>query len=143
MFNMFKSKVADAANRFAGRTDVLEAMCAHIALVSAADGSVEDDEIATGLQVAKDNPTLSNNFSASEIETCLDKQLRRTKGFSGKAGLVKEIEDCAKHDDETREAIWLIGADVAEACGGIGDKEKVVLRDTAKRLGVNPAKFGL
>lgn len=45
MFGFVKERLAGAASRFSGKTDLLEATCAAIALVSSADGDIEDAEM--------------------------------------------------------------------------------------------------
>lgn len=143
MFAGLKNKLGGAGKRMSGRTDLLEAVCASAALVAAADGNIDDGEVAQALQVVQNNQALSSAFDARTIEQTMDKMLNRAKGgFSGRAGLQKEINDVAnKGVFDDNEAVFLIALDVASADGDIGAKEKEVIAKLAKQLGVNPDNY--
>lgn len=132
-----KDKIGGAIKKLSGRQDFLEAVCASAALVAAADGEITDSEIKTSISVISSNPTLSSAFKATAIEKCADAMLKRAQaGRTGRFGLYKEIDDIAK-DATMAETVYLCALDVAESDGSIGDAERKVLREIAKRCGVN------
>lgn len=141
LFTKFKDKITGASSRLNGRTDALEAVCAAAALIAAADGDIADDEVASTLNVIANNETLSNAFDVRTIEQTADKMLKRAKGgFSGQAGLWKEIEDVAK-DKAVAEDVLLIALDVAHADGEVGEKEQKVLTKLSAKLGLNLSNY--
>lgn len=141
LLNKFFGKAEAAANRVAGRSDLLEAMCAGAALAAAADGSISDDEIGTALEVVSNNDTLSKAFGPGEIDAAMNKQIKRANGgFSGKAALWKEIGDVARNPDDA-EAVYLIVLDVVHGDGTVDPKEQVVLDKLAKTLNIDQAKY--
>lgn len=141
LLNKLFGKAEPAANRVAGRSDLLEAMCAGAALAAAADGSISDDEIGTALEVVSNNDTLSKAFGPGEIDAAMNKQIKRANGgFSGKAALWKEIGDVARNPDDA-EAVYLIVLDVVHGDGTVDPKEQVVLDKLAKTLNIDQAKY--
>jgi tellurite resistance protein len=142
MFAGLKKKLAGGASRVSGRTDLLEAVCASAALVAAADGNISDEEVGQAITVVTNNELLSSAFDARTIEAVMDKMLARAKGgFSGRAGLMKEIADIADKSAEDAEMVYLIALDVAYADGDVGDKEREQMGKIAKSLKVDPSKF--
>lgn len=138
----FGKKLDGAAKRIGGQTDILEACCSSAALLAAADGNISDEEVASAIQTVKNNETLSNAFDARTIETTMDKMLARAKGgFSGRNGLMKEINDIAQKDFEVCETVYLIALDVAHADGEVGEKEQQVLNKIASALKIDPNKY--
>lgn len=133
----------EAVNKYSGNKDFLEAVCASAALVAAADGTVSDEEVAKTAQVVLSNPKLAGAFDRRMIETTIDTMLNRANGGrSGRHGLYQEIEDVVK-DEEMGQAVYLMALDVAEAEGGIDEKEQAVLTRIAERLHIDPKKFDL
>ena len=60
MFGKLFGKKAEAAvQKFSGRTDFLEAVCAAAALVAAADGEIEDSEVKATVKAVKANKALA------------------------------------------------------------------------------------
>jgi tellurite resistance protein TerB len=130
-----------AVNRVAGRSDLLEAMCAGAALAAAADGNIADDEVGTALQIVANNETISKAFDQRSIDDAMNKQIKRANGgFSGKAALWKEIADVARNADDA-EAVYLIVLDVVHSDGNVDPKEQVILDKLAKTLSVDQAKY--
>lgn len=143
IFGKMKDRFSGSVNKFSGRKDFLEAVCAAAALVSAADGDIEDSEIATTIKTITSNPGLAGAFASREIETTADTMLKRAQaGRSGRMGLWKEIEEIAK-DPEMAEVVYVTALDVSESDGEIEAAEQVVLEKLAKTLGVNPEKFAV
>lgn len=141
MFAKLKEKLTGSVNRFAGKTDFLEAVCAAAALVAAADGEIEDSEVEKTIKIITSNPDLSGAFSSRQIEQTAEAMLRRTQaGRTGRLGLYKEIEDIAK-DGEMAETVFVTALDVSEADGEMEPQERDVLRKIAGLLRVDPRKF--
>ena len=130
-------KAKEAASKFSGRTDFLQAVCAAAALIAAADGDIEDTEVKATVKAIKANKVLSEGFDQREIETCINGMLDRAGGGRvGRAGLWEEISEVAK-EPEMAEAVFLTALDVAEGDGEIEPAEKVVLERLAKDLSVD------
>lgn len=141
IFGKMFGKAEATVNRVAGRSDLLEAMCAGAALAAAADGNIDDSEVGTALEVVANNETLSKAFQQTDIDAAMNKQIKRANGgFSGKAALWKEIGDVARNPDDA-EAVYLIVLDVVHSDGAVDPKEQIVLDKLAKTLGVDQAKY--
>lgn len=140
MFAALKSKLTGGVNKYSGRKDFLEAVCAASALVAAADGDVSDAEVDQTIKAITSNANLSAAFRTQEIERTADAMLNRAKGGRvGRSGLYKEIEDVSS-DHDMAETVLLSALDVADQ-GGIDDKEKAVLGTIAQKLGLNLANY--
>lgn len=138
MFGKLFGKKADAVvQKFSGRTDFLEAVCAASALIAAADGEIEDAEIKATVKAVKANKTLANGFDPAMVEATIEKMLNRAAGGRmGRMGLWEEIREIAK-DAELAQAVVLAALDVAEGDGEIEPEEKAVLDRLAKELAVD------
>lgn len=136
-----KKDVSKSMAKFSGRTDFLEAVCASCALVATADGSVSSDEKKNAIKVVSTNPQLAAAFKTQEIEKTLDTMLTRAEaGRTGRMGLYKEIDQISV-DDEMKETVYLTALDIAETDKNVGDQEREVLTQLAKRLGLNPDNY--
>lgn len=141
MFGLFKGKATAVAQRFSGNTDYLEGICAAAALIAAADGDIEDEEIAATQKAVASNKNLSAAFDTRLIEQTMDTMLNRAAGGRvGKQGLWKEISEIAKNPDMA-EAVLLTALDVADSDGQVEPQEKIVLDRLAKELGLNLANY--
>lgn len=142
MFGKLFGKKAEAAvQKFSGRTDFLEAVCAAAALIAAADGEIEDSEVKATVKAVKANKSLAGGFDQSTIEACINKMLERAGGGRvGRMGLWEEIREVAK-DAELAQAVVLTALDVAEGDGEIEPEEKVVLDRLAKELSVDLSRL--
>ncbi len=138
MFGKLFGKKAEAAvQKFSGRTDFLEAVCAAAALIAAADGEIEDAEVKATVKAVKANKSLAGGFDQAAIEACINKMLDRAGGGRvGRMGLWEEIGEVSK-DAERAQAVVLTALDVAEGDGEIEPEEKVVLERLAKTLSVD------
>lgn len=136
MFKMLKEKLGAATSRFSGRTDLLEGTCAAIALVSAADGDIEDAELGVAIEAMANHPTLSTAFSQSQIEQVANAMFKRAKGGAmGRIGLKKEIEQAlAKSTSDDRELILAVAIDVSRGDGEMEAAEMKVLGEIASIL---------
>ena len=140
MFAKLKEKLSGSVNKYSGRKDFLEAVCAASALVAAADGDVSDAEVDKTVKAITSNAQLSAAFKTAEIERTADAMLKRAQGGRvGRAGLYKEIEDI-KADHDMGETVLLSALDVADH-GGIDAKEREVLAKIASTLGLNLANY--
>ena len=136
MFAKLKASLTGASQRIAGRTDALEAIAAAAALVAAADGEIEDEEVAQTVTALQSNATLSAAFTAAQIGAAVDKMLARAGGGrAGRMGLYKEIDDIATQPD-VAETVLLVALDVADSDGEMEPAEKKVIDQIAQRLGM-------
>ncbi|WP_236635868.1 tellurite resistance TerB family protein [Paracoccus aminophilus] len=138
---LFGKKAEAVVQKFSGRTDYLEAVCAGAALVAAADGEIGDDEVSATVKAVKANKVLAQGFEPQVIEKTINSMLDRAGGGRvGRAGLRKEISEVAK-DAEMAEAVVLTMLDVAEADGSIAPEEQKVLDSVAKDLGIDLSRL--
>lgn len=132
-----KLGVGDVASRLSGHTDLLEAIAAGGMLIAAADGDIEDEEVAEVLTQIQNHPALSQAFGTSEIERVVNKMAQRAKsGITGRVGLWKEIEDVSSNADSA-ELVLTVMIDVSRSDGEMEPAEKVVLEKVAKKLALN------
>lgn len=140
MLGMFKSKLAGSVNKFSGKKDFLEAVCAAAALVAYADGDATDGEVDATIKAITSNAALSGAFQGREIEITADTMMKRAAGGRvGRNGLMKEIGDI-KTDTDMAETVLLTALDVADQ-GGIDDKETEVLKKIASELSLDLNKY--
>lgn len=137
MFNKLKNAFAGKVNKYSGKKDFLEAVCAACALVAAADGDLEDAEIAQTIKGIQSNPELAGAFPSREIEQTADQMLKRAQGGRvGRNGLFKELEDIAS-DKDMSETVLLTALDVADSDGEMEPAEIVILEKIAQTFGLN------
>lgn len=142
MFGMLKEKLGGGAKRMSGKTDLLEATCAACALVAAADGDVEDSELASTQDALVNHPTLSAAFKQSEIEATASRIFARAKGTMGRVGLMKEIEQAkAKSTSDDLELVLACAVDISRSDGEMEKEELAVLQKIANTLGLNLKAF--
>lgn len=138
---LFGKKAEAAVQKFSGRTDYLEAVCAGAALIAAADGEIEDSEVDATITAVKANKALAQGFDQLTIDKTINAMLDRVKGNRvGRSALRKEVLEIAK-DPEMAEAVVLTALDVAEADGEIEPAEQKVLETLAKDLGLDLARL--
>lgn len=138
---LFGKKAEAAVQKFSGRTDFLEAVCASAALIAAADGEIEDSEVDAAVKAVKANKALAQGFDQQTIDRTINAMLERAGGGRvGRAGLRKEIMEVAK-DPEMAEAVILTALDVAEADGEVEPAEQKLLENLAKDLGIDLARL--
>jgi len=129
IFNRVKTELGS----YNGDKSFLLAASAAAALVTAADGTIDDSEIDTAIKGLTENTILKGSFKPSEIEEALTTALNNSKSRAGKAILTREIEALMARPIEQRQDVFLIAADVADN-DGIGAEEKEVLGKIAKSL---------
>lgn len=147
VFNFLKNKAQDRVNRASGNTDYLEAVCAAVALISAADGEIEDEEIQAATAAISANQRLLDAFTGRQIEDAMETMFNRTKGANGRisrvglSNLWREIEEVAKERDQA-EVVLLTALDVSDADGEREPAEQAVLEKMARILNLDLAKLG-
>lgn len=143
MFGMLKEKLAGAASRLSGKTDLLEGIAAGGILVSAADGELESEEVAVLIEALCANETLSKAFTDTQISGIVDKMIKKASpnaagkiGMVGKIALEREVAEVKnKSSAEDREVMLAVLVDVASADGDIEPAEKAVINKIAAKLG--------
>lgn len=143
MFGKLKERLTGGASKLTGKTDLLEGICAMAALVSAADGEIEDSEIGAILDALANHATISAAFKAPEVEAALNKQLARAKGgMAGKLALKREIAEMKdRNASDELEMAFVIAIDIAMADGEIEPAEKSVLDALGKSLGFSLGSY--
>jgi tellurite resistance protein len=138
------SKIMDTANKaitsYAGDKTFLNGVASAAANVTAADGSIDDNEIDSAIKGMQANAIVSASYSASQIEEALSAALSRAKSRAGRMENKRFIEALVTRDITVRQDVFLISADVADQ-GGIGNEERVVLADIGKLLNVDDNKL--
>jgi tellurite resistance protein len=127
-------------NSYAGDAAFLKGVASAAANVTAADGSIDDNEIESAISGMQANPIVSASYSSSQIEEALNGALSRAKSRAGRMENKRFIEALMTRDVSVRQDVFLIAADVADQ-GGIGQEEHVVLNDIAKLLNVDGQKL--
>ena len=121
----------------------LNAAAAATAMVVAADGIVEDNEVEAALNGMQTNRCLKGHFTPNDIEKALNNALSSAKTRAGRQELLRSIEALQTKPQEMREDVFLIACDVGDVdkaqagTHGIGEKEKASLNAIAKCLGIN------
>lgn len=128
-----------AAKAYTGDATFLAGAAAAAALVTRADGQVDEGEITAALEGLTANPLLKS-FTASKVDDVFTQALDRSKSRAGKIELQRAIAALAARSLEERQDVLLIGADVADD-NGIGAEERKVLDGIAKTLGLDANKL--
>lgn len=135
-FNKAIKDATKSLRTYAGDTAFLNAAVAVAANVTAADGEIEEAETKKAKKVIIEHPIVAPSFSGAEIEAAIDAALDRAETRGGRRVNSDLIEAMKGRDQADRDALFLIGADVADV-GGIGDAEDAALTKIAELLGVN------
>ncbi|MEN2980895.1 TerB family tellurite resistance protein [Tistrella bauzanensis] len=143
MFGKIKERLTGGASRLTGKTDLLEAIAAACVLVAAADGEIEDEEVAATMAALTTHATLTAAFKTSEIERVTDGMFRRAgQGRAGRLGLKREIEQAkARSSTEDLEMLLVIAVDVSMSDGEMEPAERVVLGQIADIVGLPLARY--
>lgn len=143
MFGKLKEKLSGGANRLKGNSDLLEGICAAGVMTGSADGNFDDNEGAVLLDRLLNHDTLSAAFTATQIETAFEKQLKRAQqGMTGRLALRREIEEVKKKSTaDDCEMLLMIALDVAGADGDIDPKEMTVLKTVAQSVGLSLDRY--
>lgn len=129
-----------ALQSYAGDKAFLAGAVAAAALVTAADGQIDESEIAAAIKGMQANKIVGASYSGSQIEEALTSALNNAKTRAGKIDLKRSIEALLTRPIEARQDVFLIAADIADD-NGIGEQEKVVLFDIGKLLNLDANKL--
>lgn len=135
-----KASATELAGKYKENIDFLEAVCAGVALVAAADGEIEDSEVGAVQRLVSGNDKISACYQPHQINEISTKMLALAKTQSGKQNLARQLDDI-KGNPTMCEDVYLIAADIAFADGELEPAEKETLAKIAKRLNVDPSKF--
>jgi tellurite resistance protein TerB len=135
-----KASATEMASKYKENIDFLEAVCAAVALVAAADGEIEDSEVGAVQRLVSGNDKISACYQPHQITDVASKMLALAKTQSGKQSLARQLDDI-KGNQTMCEDTYLIAADIAYADGELEPAEEEVLKKIAKRLNVDPSKF--
>lgn len=147
MFGALKKAFAAGATEvkaeYGQNKDFLEAVCAGVALVAAADGDIEDSERTKATRIITNHATLGKLYKQNDIEQCAEAMFRRAKDASGRAQLARELDDIKGRENGSQmaEDVYLVAVDIAAADGEVEPEEEAVLKKLANRLGVDPSRF--
>ncbi|MEW6256921.1 MAG: TerB family tellurite resistance protein [Pseudomonadota bacterium] len=139
----FGAGTREVAAAYGENKDFLEAVCAAVALVAAADGDIEETERQKAIRIVTNHGQLSKLYKQGDIEQTLEAMFRRAKESSGRQQLARELDDIKgrPNGSQMAEDVYLIAVDIANADGEVEPEEDVVLKRLAARLGVDPARF--
>lgn len=108
--------------------------------ISAADGDIEDSEIAKLEKHLSSNKDLKI-FGAEAAKSVTHFEESFTNSIrAGRLEVRKLLEEVATNRDEA-EMVLAVVLDVAEANGSVGEAETAVANEIGKILGLDPSKF--
>lgn len=108
-------------------------------LISRADGDIDAEEKnALAKFIAKDFSHFKINDILNIIKQCDDKM-----DFDETFGYQEIMDEIAKASGDDAEQIVRLACFVGASDGNFDDEEKIVARDIAKRLAIDPARYGL
>lgn len=124
------------------KRDLVEACVAGMVMVAFADGDCEDSELAKLQEIIQSNESFAH--FQSEVGVLVDKfALQFKAGFIlGKSKVLKELADINSSADEKEEA-FICMVLVAQADGEVEPAEKTLLVEIGRRMGLNPAAYGI
>jgi tellurite resistance protein len=140
----FFKKFLDQANAtlasYTGDKVFLNGVASAAANVTAADGSIDDNEIDAAISGMQANPLVAASYTSSQIEEAFTAALTRAKTRAGRLDNKRNIEALVTRDVSVRQDVFMIAADTADQ-GGIGDQEKAVLLDIGKLINLDAEKL--
>ncbi|MBF0136688.1 MAG: tellurite resistance TerB family protein [Magnetococcus sp. DMHC-1] len=137
-----QSSVAAEMTKFRNR-DLMEAILASCALVSAADGSVSSEEKQKMLGYVRNSDALKH-FDTNAVINSFQQHIGKLE-FDyalGKAEALKVISKVAKKPDEAR-LLVRVSCVIGGSDGHFDEQEKKVVREICRELGLPPADFDL
>jgi tellurite resistance protein len=135
-----KASATELQAKYGENKDFLEAVCAGVALVAAADGDIEDAEVGAVQRLVSGNEKIASVYQPHQINEVSSKMLALAKTQSGKQSLARQLDDI-KGNATMCEDVYLIASDIAYADGELEPAEKETLAKIAKRLNVDVSKF--
>lgn len=135
-----KAKAAVAALNKNEHRPLMMAIVAGGVLVAAADGNIEDSELNTLSAVIQNSPTL-RDFGA-EASDAMNGFIRTITAAptTGKLEVLRAIE-AVRSDRTDAQTVMAAVIDIANANGGVEEKEQAVLTRIANVLGMNLSDF--
>lgn len=140
LFKNFLAKAEKTLTSYTGDKAFLNGVASAAANVTAADGSIDDNEIDAALSGMQANQIVSASYTSSQIEEAFTAALNRAKTRAGRLENKRAIEALVTRDVAVRQDVFMIAADTADQ-GGIGDQERVVLADIGKLLSLDAEKL--
>lgn len=139
----FKAGATEVKAEYGENRDFLEAVCAAVALVAAADGDIEESERRKAISIITNHSQLGRLYKQNEIEQTSERMFKLAKDASGRQQLARELDDIKGRPNGPAMAddVYLVALDIANADGEIEPEEKAVLAKIAARLGVDPSRF--
>lgn len=137
-----KANEANIALKKFEKRDLVEAAVGGAVMVAFADGECEDAELAKLQQIIESNDSFSH--FQSEVGMLVDKFSRQFKaGFiMGKMKVLKELSDIQASAEE-KEEVFIVMVLVAQADGEVEPAEKTLLIEIGRKMGLNPAAYGI
>ena len=122
--------------------NLLEAIIGGSLLVAAADGEIQEEELASLGRQIQANPALAH-FGA-EIEKTINKfeQMLNAGIRLGKMKILRELDDIKKNPDHAEE-VFVNMLTIAEADGKIDPSELEILKEVGDYLNVSLRKHGV
>lgn len=136
----FLAKAEKTLVTYTGDKVFLAGVAAAAANVTAADGSIDDNEIDAAISGMQANPIVSASYTGPQIEEALNVALTRAKSRAGRMENKRAIEALQTREISVRQDVFLIAADTADQ-GGIGNEEKTVLVEIGKLINVDAEKL--
>ena len=136
--------VVNGAKAMAGRhlgPDYLKA-CAFLgAGVAAADGSIDDSEISTLVEIMRGMDELSG-YSDAEILDAVSGAVGKWK-VAAAIGKIETKKLLQALDSEKQQYALAIGVAIGAADGDFDEDEQATVREFAQMVGINPADLGI
>jgi tellurite resistance protein len=140
LFSKIFSDARKAVNTYVGDDAFLKGVASAAANVTAADGSVDDNEVDAAIKGMQSNTLIAGSFNSTQISDAYGLALIRAKSRAGRMENKRNIEALVVRDAEVRQDVFLIAADVADQ-GGIGADEEKVLLDIGGLLNLDAKKL--
>lgn len=144
LFGMFKKK-AGAANvelKKIENRDLMQAIVGVLVLVAYADGECSKDELNNAERLIRANDQLQH--FGSEITTTMGRYVEYMEASPrlGELKIMREVSDI-KANQADAEEVFVNAIAIAEAEGGVDDKERAMLVKIGRELGLRLQDFGL
>lgn len=125
--------------------DFFEAAASSGAIVATIDGNADNAERNKLISSITKNKLLGKLYTGPQIEAIVANQIDKAADGAGRAELIDELKDLAKHPNakDLQKQCYLIAKDVAKTDGNIGEKEAKALAVIAQILNVNEAEISL
>lgn len=141
----FSSATRELNKEYAGSTNFLNAVCASCALIAYADGTLEESEKKTAIDVLTGHTQLSALYTRDAITNALSSALTHATTASGKQELARQLDSVKglPNGSQMAEDVYLVAVDVSVSNSNhkAGEDELAVLAKLATRLNVDPSKF--